>query len=102
MFYLAKKVKWRLHDCRSFLAGKRGIEESKTVHLLLCRVCNGYHRVNVKQVGEELADSEMPQPEMLFPGGRMGCPKTGEIFYAALDAWVHLTEREYDLRFSRK
>jgi len=97
MSYFTKKLKWWLHDCRLFLAGKSRMEEPKIVHLLRCRVCNGYHRFNLKHFGEKFAESEMPPPDMIFHGGRMGCPKTGEIFYAALDDWAHLTKREYDL-----
>jgi hypothetical protein len=41
----------------------------------------------------------MPPTEVLFPAGPTECPKTGKLFDATEDDWLHLTEAEFHLRF---
>src|SRR5437868_3927665 len=102
MALLAKRLKWLLRDCWLLLTARSGKQEPKTVHLMLCRVCDGYHRVNIRRIGAELDELGMPPDEMMFPAGKHKCPRTGEVFYGAVDDWLHLTEREYDLLPNRK
>jgi len=77
-------------------------EHAKTVHMLLCPFCKGYHRVHIKHssIGGELAIEDMAAPlAMLFAPGPTRCPKTGKTFDATEDDWLHLTEEEFYRRY---
>lgn len=95
---LPKRLKWWMRDFWMLLTARSGREEPKTVHLIFCRICDGYHpvRVKVHYVGA-VNESETPSYETPYPAGKKRCPKTAEAFYAAADDWLHLTERQYDL-----
>jgi hypothetical protein len=104
MIRLRKRIKWWWRDLLASRRGRDASKELKTIHLLHCRSCNGFHRFGFKitTYGRTSA-SDDPEPlgeplgEEFFPCGKRTCPKTGEIYYAAQEDWLHLTEREFDL-----
>jgi hypothetical protein len=93
---LAKNLKWWMYDLWMLMTARSGRQEPKTVHLLFCRICDGYHRAYIRFVGS-ISRSEMPSDEAPYESGKQCCPITGEVFYSAADDWLHLTERQYDL-----
>lgn len=100
MAHFRKKLKWWLRDLRSFVTGKSGAAEPKTIWVLRCRGCNGHHQMKITQIA--LQGMEFPPVEEMFSNQPIKCPTTGAQFYSAQDDWVHLTEREFDLHFRRK
>ena len=80
-----------------------GSDKARTVHVVLCPFCSGYHRVNIKLavVGNgKLTQEDMPPIEILFPSpSPTKCAKTGKMFKATDRDWLHLTEEEFHLRY---
>jgi hypothetical protein len=78
-------------------------EERKPVHVVRCRECDGFHRINIKETIIGIGPTP-PEPipdefySVLFRR-EIKCPKTGDTFIPAEDDWLHLTEDEFHRRF---
>ena len=81
------------------------VDKQKPIHLVHCRECQGYHRINIKMtvIGDFPTTESLPDRfyDKLFRG-ELKCPKTGETFIAAEDDWLHLTQAEFEALSKRK
>jgi len=78
------------------------MENRKPIHIVHCRECKGYHRINLKMSTIGIDPAPEPIPETLmdemrkkFFRSEIRCPKTKETFIPAEDDWLHLTEQEF-------
>jgi hypothetical protein len=79
----------------------------KTVHMVRCPFCNGYHRVRLKLTS--FGDPPSPPPEILQEMFRSAnesmetnpteCPVTNRPFTPDKHDWLHLTEEEFHRRY---
>lgn len=79
-------------------------EDLNKVHVVHCRECDDYHRMNIKATSIGNGPVERLPDELLVKLFRceIKCPKTGETFVAAEDDWVHLTEQEFEKRCPKR
>jgi hypothetical protein len=79
--------------------GKQG--EHKPIHVVRCRECSGYHRINLKKtlIGDgpapDIPDSLINEAWKRCFSSEIKCPKTGDTFIPTEDDWLHLTEQEF-------
>ena len=79
-------------------------EESKTIHVVHCRECDGYHRFNIKTtiVGHFPAELIPDDFASTLFRRELECPMTHKTFVPAEDDWLHLTEQEFQDFVKRK